>query len=216
MKKNNINKFYIAVVMFFTALLSIVMIVSISFAWYQAKVANSIVKDLDTAGIKIDLNTKDSNTLTPDILKEGVINVTNPTKANLPAGYDDNKETYVEILGNTVTVKEDVKIILGSYDDDTTSKTYTTATFTISMKYLNSNGEVVELTNFSEYFDIKYDMVKKGASYTLDSYNGQFIKKESGDYDLHLSVAYRLPDELLPAYLVNSSCITIYIAAELS
>ena len=214
MEKINSKNFKI--ILIFSIVFLLLITIGISFAWYQAKIANSIIDDLSTAGIKIDLNTKDYNTLTPDILKEGVINVTNPTKANLPDGYDDNKETYVEVLGNTVTVKEDVKIILGSYNDDTTSKAYTTATFTISMKYLNSNGEVLELTNFSEYFDIKYDMVKKGASYTLDSYNGQFIKEESGDYDLHLSVAYRLPDELLPAQLVNSSCITIYITAELS
>ena len=32
---------------------------------------------INTAGIKIDLNTKSDNTLTPDILKTGVLNNTN-------------------------------------------------------------------------------------------------------------------------------------------
>ena len=59
-------------------------------------------------------------------------------------------------------------------------------------------------------------MVTKGSNYTLKEYTGSFTVDASGDYDLHLSVSYKVPDELLPAELVNSSCITIYIEADLS
>lgn len=216
MEKSNSKNFNI--IMIFAVVILLLITIGLSFAWYQAKIANSVINNLQTAGIKIDLNTKEYNKLTPDILIEGVLNNTN----TLPYDYSSNKSKYVEKSGNTVTVKEDVKIIFGSYvnKDGTTSGTYTTATFTISVKYQDKTGEAVSLSNkdISNYFDIKYAMVTKGANYTLASYTSEFTKTGSGEnnYDLHLSVAYRLPDEKLPAELVNSSCITIYIEAELS
>ena len=210
MKKTNVTNRKI--LMIFSIVISLLVTIGVSLAWYQAKISDRVIDDLNTAGIKIDLNTKNSNTLTPDILKEGVLNNTN----KLPSDYSSKKANYIETAGNTITVKEDVKIVLSSYSDGSNSKTYTTATFTIGMKYLNSRGDVVDLTNYGEFFDVKYAMVTKGASYTLAAYNGAFTKKSSGDYDLHLSIAYKLPDELLPAELVNSSCITIYINSVLS
>lgn len=214
MKKNNSAK-YCNIVIIFTLVILVLLSLSMSFAWYQAKIANGIVKDLNTAGIKIDLNTKSDNTLTPDILKEGVLNNTN----TLPKGWDDDKSKYIETPGNTVNVKEDVKIIFGSYDNGEDSGVYNTATFTISMKYLNHEGEIVELTDFDEYFYIEYALVTKGTSYTLKAYTGEEFKVEGKgtvEYDLHLSVSYNLPDELLPVEIVNSSCVTIYITASLS
>ena len=185
------------IIMIFAVVILLLITIGISFAWYQALESQSVINDLNTAGIKIDLNTKEYNKLTPDILKEGVLNNTNI----LPYDYSSNKSKYVEKSGNNVTVKEDVNIIFGSYNNGTSSGTYTTATFTISVKYQDKTGKAVSLSNneISTYFDIKYALVTKGSSYTLTSYTKAFTKTTSGDYDLHLSVAYKLPDEKLPA-----------------
>lgn len=217
MKKNNSAK-YCNIVIIFTLVILVLLSLSMSFAWYQAKEANGIVKNLNTAGIKIDFNTRDSNTLTPDILKEGVLNNTNklPDEDDYKKRKENNDTYYVESFGNTVNVKEDVKIIFSAYDDGINSGVYNTATFTISMKYLNHEGKVIDLNNFSEYFHIEYAMVTKGYDYTLADYTGKFSVNTAGEYDLHLGISYELPDELLPVDIVNSSCITIYITAELS
>ena len=99
------NKKQITVSVFMT-MLFILLVISISFAWYKADIDNKAI-DLASAGITLTLEDESGSMLTPDVLKEGVLN----DSQTLPSDYEANKSKYTE-SGTTVTIKENVDIYI--------------------------------------------------------------------------------------------------------
>ena len=190
----------------------IFLIVNMSFAWYTAKVNQGKTKELMSEGINIYLNTNEDNTLTPDVLKEGVLTVVGGEYV-LPTDYEERKENddtyYVESFGNTVTLVETVEIYL--YHSDSVY---------FEFILVADNGEE---TNVSKYFDISYALVTRGGSvdnYTNTTNNESSLsvlveELEEGIFDLYINISFNTVDELLPDYLLNSGVITLTVKGTL-
>ena len=172
----------------------IALMVSVSFAWYAAKTNQGNI-DLLSEGITITLNENDENTLQPSVLKEGVVYKDNQGNYQYPNDYPDSK--YFVSEGNTLTYEEKIEVYL--YES--------TATMQFSISYKDKTGELVTLTpeDMLSYFIIMYKIDGELTTYTGDV----TLEDLDGEYDLNISISYKLPDELLPSDLVNSDFIII-------
>ena len=177
-------------------LVLILLIINISFAWYTAKVNQGNI-DLVSEGIVVSLNTGHDTTLTPDVLKEGVLNDTQ----TLPNDYDSRKAYYVESFGTTVTVKEYIELYLETSD----------VNISASIKYLDKTGKAVELTasEIEKYFNVNISFVDSESQTVLVE------NLVTGSYVMTITISYKLPDELLPVELVNSSLIVLTVTGTL-
>ena len=182
----------------------IALMIGVSFAWYAAKTNQGNINNLVSEGINITLNENDEETLEPSVLIEGVLYKDNEGNYVYPNDYPN--DIYFESKGNTLTYKEKIEIYLND----------STATMTITVSYKDKTGEMVVLSDsdLAKYFDFKYDIsTSDEANYA--SYTGPITLNSSyeGVYNLHLSISYKLPDELLPSDLVNSDFIVITASA---
>lgn len=182
------------------------LLICLSFAWYQAEIINNAV-ELASEGITITFNDSSSNRLTPDVLKEGVYN-------GIPNDYATNKNTYCITEGNTLYFQEFVKVKYVKYD---------TLTFNVTLNYKGLTEEVDALNylNITVYKSVdevtinSYVPVGEGISLN----NTPSVNKSvlgDGEYYLIFAVSYKLPDEMLPADLINSDVIILNISATLS
>lgn len=196
------NKKHISLAFISTIILT-VLLISLSFAWYQAEVINNAI-DLASEGITIEFNTKTDNKLVPDVLKEGVYN------GELPADYSANKSLYCYSVGNTLYITEKVRIKYVQYD---------TLTFNISMNYKGLEDAI----NALDYLNVKVyksDIETTtpsgdGIKLTKDNSSVNYTKLPSGEYYLIFEISYKYPNEMLPADLLNSG-IELTISAQMS
>ena len=185
----------------------IALMVGVSFAWYAAKTNQGNI-NLLSEGITITLNENDENTLAPSVLREGVVYKDSNDNYQYPSDYPDNK--YFVSLGNTLTYKETVEIYLNNSSDESLNTSTATITFTIS--YKDKTGSIKELdsSEIVEYFLIEYSInTSDEAEFTAYTSPITLTGSYDGVYNLHLSISYKLPDELLPSDLVNSEFIII-------
>ncbi len=174
---------------------------NLSYAWYTLKEDCGIIQDLNSIGIKISLNTSLDNNLEADVLKKGVLD----ESFTLPSDYYDKKSvndfSYVESFGNIVSIKENIELYL--IDEG--------VSISFLLKYLDEDNCEVLLTNeeMENYYNITYDFV--------DSDNVNVSKDElvSGNYIMTINLSYKVPDELLPLKLINSSKIWLVVTIDL-
>lgn len=189
MKKN-----FIFGTIIFTIFL-IALMISVSFAWYAAKTNQGNI-DLLSEGITITFNETDDKKLQPLILKEGVVYKDSQGNYQYPSDYPDDK--YFVSKGNTLTYEEKIEVYLNE----------STAKMLFSISYKDKKGEIVSLdeADMLNYFDLQYSIGED----ELTPYTGSVTLSElDGEYDLKISISYKLPDELLPSDLVNSDFIVI-------
>ena len=205
-------------------ILVIVLLISISFAWYEAKLIDKLAKDLASEGITINFDNSTGNKLTPDILKEGVYN------GSLPNDYQERKNKndtyYVKNFGNIIYVSEEIKLSIVDNKELSHFKESSIA-FNVKVGYLSiETGEMIYL-NLSEetlenYFNI--DVYLSNNKLDSDNLEGLISKKlseitiadlKTNPY-LVLAISYAKPDELLPKDLVCSLKISLTITATLS
>lgn len=191
----------------FFSLVLVVLIVNMSFAWYQAKVNQGKIEDLTSEAIEITFNSSD-NSLKPDILKEGVLTIVDGEYV-YPS---EDEDIYYESRKNVVTVKEDVVVYLAES---------TGVNLTFSLSYKGKNGLAYTLTpdELVKYFEIKYALVNASVvDPTLNVYSGSTnitLDKNVSSYTLYLEISYNLPDELLPSDLVSSEEILLVVSGSL-
>lgn len=190
----------------------IFLIINMSFAWYTAKVNQGIIDELFSEGIDLKINTTEVNTLTPDILKEGVLTIEGGNYV-LPTDYDSRKQNgdsyYVESFGNVIELVSTVELYL--YESDTIKLEFTA---------ISNNGEE---TNITKYLNITYSLVASGSAKsemvvptnnidTMESTVGNLVE---GTYDLYINISYSMVNEMLPEEVLNGGVITLTVKGTL-
>ena len=186
------------------SLILVVLIVNMSFAWYSAKVNQGEIIELVSESIEINLIDY-KNELKPGVLKEGVLTVDSEGK------WIEPEEYLVEYFESPPTTVSFTNQVIITYDQKDIPNELQ---LEYVVKYIGKDGKVVEIAA-SEYFNI---------TSTLKSLDEEEVKlnelnlsetNSSANYVLEIEISYKLPDELLPIELVNTSHLVIIIKGSL-
>ena len=195
----------------FTTMLFLLLVVSISFAWYKADVDNKAI-DLASAGITLTLDSKSGNTLTPDVLIEGVYN------GSLPDDYEENKNLYTTSIGNELYFQEKVKLIYASYTNVTFDVLFTTGEVedASALDYLNVDI-YVSSTKIDDYNTLSTPLISltsETKSVAIEDNLSSLIIDD--EFYMVVKVSYKLTNEELPVSLLQSDVINLKITATLN
>ena len=195
----------------FTTMLFLLLVVSISFAWYKADVDNKAI-DLASAGITLTLDSKSGNTLTPDVLIEGVYN------GSLPDDYEENKNLYTTSIGNELYFQEKVKLIYASYTNVTFDVLFTTGEVedASALDYLNVDI-YVSSTKIDDYNNLSTPLISltsETKSVAIEDNLSSLIIDD--EFYMVVKVSYKLTNEELPVSLLQSDVINLKITATLN